>query len=165
MRLQHQTFGVLSHWMRLLRMIALAMTAYCAQGMDYFLTIDGLLRFQDRTYVLPSSKPKNVILREFHVKPYSGHLLYQKTLTIVKRFYYWINLKRDVAKFLASCFDCERVKAGCKHPSGSLQPFAIREWKWEVISTDFIIGLPKKVRQHDSIIVFVDRLTIFSHFI
>ena len=47
-----------------------------------------------------------MILREFHEKPYSGHLGYQKTLTIAKIFYYWPNLKMDVADFLARSSDC-----------------------------------------------------------
>ena len=51
-------------------------------------------------YVAYNSELKNVILREFHVKPYSGHPGYQKTLTAVKRFYYWLNLKSDVAEFV-----------------------------------------------------------------
>jgi hypothetical protein len=55
-----------------------------------------------------NSELKKVILREFHVKPYSGHPGYQKTLTTVKRFYYWPNLKRDVAEFVARCFDCQQ---------------------------------------------------------
>ena len=38
------------------------------------------------------------------MKPYSGHPGYQKTLTAVKKFYYWLNLKRDVADFVAIRF-------------------------------------------------------------
>ena len=45
-------------------------------------------------------------MREFHVKPYSGHPSYQKTLIVVKKFYYWPNLKRDVVEFVAIFFDC-----------------------------------------------------------
>jgi len=58
-------------------------------------------------YVSDDSHLKKVILREFHVKPYSGHLGYQKTLTAAKRSYYWPNLKRDVVDFVARCFDCQ----------------------------------------------------------
>ena len=61
-----------------------------------------------------------MILREFHAKPYSGHPGYQKTLTTVNIYYYWLNLKRDVAEFVARCFDCQRVKLECKHPGGLL---------------------------------------------
>jgi hypothetical protein len=38
-------------------------------------------------------------------------------------------------------------------------------WKWEEVGTDFIIGLPKSDRGHDSIWVIIDRLTKVVHFI
>ena len=46
-----------------------------------------------------------------------------------------------------------------------MQPLLVREWKWEVISMDFIIGFPMNWRQHDSIMVVVDKLTKATHFI
>ena len=97
--------------------------------MDYCLTIDELVRFRDIIYVPVSSELKKVILRKFHAKPYSSHLAYQKTLTAVNKFYYWLNLKKDVANFVASYFNCQCVKAECKHPGGLLQLIAILEWK------------------------------------
>ena len=38
-------------------------------------------------------------------------------------------------------------------------------WKWDEISMDFIVGLPKTPNGHDSIWVIVDRLTKVAHFI
>ena len=84
--------------------------------MDYRLTIDGLIRFIDKIYVSDNSELKKVILREFHVKPYSGHLSCQNTLTAVKRFYYWGNLRKYVAEFVARCLDFQMLKAGCRNP-------------------------------------------------
>lgn len=46
-------------------------------GTDYRLTADGMVRFRDRIYVSNCNELKNLILREFHVKPYSGHPGYQ----------------------------------------------------------------------------------------
>ena len=46
-----------------------------------------------------------------------------------------------------------------------MQPHEIPESKWEVISMDFIVGLPMTSRQHDSIFVVVDTLTKSAHFI
>jgi hypothetical protein len=37
--------------------------------------------------------------------------------------------------------------------------------KWEVISMDFIMGLPKIVKQHDAIMVVVDKLSKETNFI
>ena len=74
-----------------------------AHDVDYYLIVDGLVKFKDMIYMPNNSELKKVILREFHVKTYSIHPGYQKTLTAVKRFYYWPNLKKDVAKFVARC--------------------------------------------------------------
>lgn len=68
--------------------------------MDYHLLADGLIRFRDKIYVPENSEIKKIILREFHVKSYSGHPRYQKTLTAVNKFYYWSNLKKGVCNNL-----------------------------------------------------------------
>lgn len=44
------------------------------QDVDYHLMTNGLVIFRDRIYVLDDSGIKKNILREFHVKPYSGHI-------------------------------------------------------------------------------------------
>ena len=46
-----------------------------------------------------------------------------------------------------------------------LQPLKVPEWKWEEISIDFIVGLPRTQSGCDSIWVIVDRLTKVAHFI
>jgi len=57
------------------------------------------------------------------------------------------------------------VKDKHQHPTRLLQPTHIPKWKWEVISMDFIIGFPKIVKQHDAIMVVVDKLRKETHFI
>jgi len=59
-----------------------------AWDVDYHLMTDGLVKFRERIYVSYNSELKKVILREFHVKPYSSHPGYHKTLTALKKFYY-----------------------------------------------------------------------------
>ena len=60
---------------------------------------------------------------------------------------------------------CQQVKVEHQHLAGLLQPLPIPEWKWEVISMDFITGFPMTWRQHDSIMVVVEKLTKATHFI
>jgi hypothetical protein len=57
------------------------------------------------------------------------------------------------------------VKAEHRHPTGLLQPLPIPEKKWEVLTMDFITGLPKMNRKHDSIMVVVEKLTKVAHFV
>ena len=102
---------------------------------------------------------------EIHQAPYSGHPGYLKTITTTRKQYFWLGMKNDIAKYISKCMKCQHVKVEHQHPTGLLQPFPIPEWKWEVISMDFITGLPMTVRQHDSIMVVVDKFTKASHFI
>ena len=46
-----------------------------------------------------------------------------------------------------------------------IQPLPIPVWKWDKITMDFVIGLPRTRRPHDAIWVIVDRLTKSAHFL
>ncbi|XP_059306316.1 uncharacterized protein LOC132057727 [Lycium ferocissimum] len=52
-----------------------------------------------------------------------------------------------------------------QRPGGVLQRMPIPEWKWERITMDFVMGLPKTLGKFDSIWVIVDRLTKSAHFV
>jgi len=83
----------------------------------------------------------------------------------LKLSFWWKRMKVDIAKYVASCGVCQQVKAEHKRPAGLLQPLEIPEWKWEHITMDFIVGLPRSPRGKDAIWVVVDRLTKSAHFI
>jgi hypothetical protein len=74
-------------------------------------------------------------------------------------------MKRDIAKYVALCDTCQRVKAEHQWPARLLQPLQVPEWKWEDIAMDFIMGLPRTQSGYDSIWVIVDRVTKVAHFI
>ncbi|RVW46074.1 Transposon Ty3-G Gag-Pol polyprotein [Vitis vinifera] len=61
------------------------------------------------------------------------------------------SIKRDIAQFVAQCLVCQQVKAEHQRPAGSLQPLAIPEWKWEHITMDFVIGLPRTLGGNNAI--------------
>jgi hypothetical protein len=100
-----------------------------------------------------------------HNVPYVGHLGYQKTIAAVKSQYYWSGMKKEVVDFIEKCLECQKVKDEHRHPASFLQPLPIPEWKWEVVTMDFITKLPRTNKQHDSIMVVVYKLTKNAHFI
>ena len=57
------------------------------------------------------------------------------------------------------------MKADHHHPTGLLQPHDVPMSKWEIISMDFVVGLPLTSHRHNSILVIVDKLTKSAHFI
>jgi hypothetical protein len=67
--------------------------------------------------------------------------------------------------FIAKCLGCQKFKVEHKFLASLLQPFPILEWKWEVVTMEFITKLPRTVKQHDSIMIVVEKLTKYAHFI
>nr|XP_033512212.1 uncharacterized protein LOC117276902 [Nicotiana tomentosiformis] len=61
--------------------------------------------------------------------------------------------------------DPYQVKAEHQRPSGLAQDIEIPQWKWKMINMDFVVGLPRTYRKHDSIWVIVDQLTKSDHFL
>jgi hypothetical protein len=74
-------------------------------------------------------------------------------------------MKKDIVDYLDKCVECQQVKIKHMHPTGLLHHLPIPEWKWEMISMDFITKFPKSTRQNDAIMVVVVKLRKVSHFI
>ena len=123
------------------------------------------LWYHGRICVPDIQEIKSIILKEAHETPYSIHPGSTKMNRDLKKTFWWNNMKREIARYVAECNTCRQVKAEHQSPAGLLQPLPIPKWKWEEISMDFITGLPRTRRNKDSIWVIVDRLTKFSHFI
>jgi len=105
------------------------------------------------------------ILDEAHLSRYSIHPGSNKMYQDLKQRFWWTRMKREVAKYVSEWDTCKRVKASHLKSVGPLQPLSIPSWKWEDISMDFIVGLPKTSKGYDSIWVIVDRLTKSAHFL
>jgi len=105
------------------------------------------------------------ILDEAHLSRYSIHPGSNKMYQDLRQRLWWTRMKREVAQYVSECDICKRVKASHLRPAGLLQPLTIPSGKWEDISMDFIVGLPKTAKGYDSIWVVVDRFTKSAHFI
>ena len=108
---------------------------------------------------------KLFILNEMHKPPFVGHPVYQKMITTLRKQLFWPGLKSDLVDYFSKCLECQQVKTKHRHPTDLLHPLPVPEWKWEIISLVFIIGLPRTQKQHDSIMVVVDKLRKSAHFI
>jgi hypothetical protein len=55
-------------------------------------------------------------------------------------------MKIEIARYVARCDTYRRVKAIHMKTAGPLQSLANPTWKWEDISMDFIVGLPRTAK-------------------
>ena len=74
-------------------------------------------------------------------------------------------MKREIARYVAECNVCCRVKAEHQRPAGVLQLLPIPLWKWDEVGMDFITSFPKTKRGHNAIWVVIDRLSKVAHFL
>ncbi|XP_027343061.1 uncharacterized protein LOC113855628 [Abrus precatorius] len=79
--------------------------------------------------------------------------------------FWWNEMKRDVAEYVARCLTCQKAKVEHQCPPRLLQPLEISEWKWDNISMDFVSRLLRTRNNHDAIWVIMDRLTKATHFL
>ena len=126
---------------------------------------DGVLRYKGRLCVPDVAGLRDRIMSEAHYSWYSIHPGSTKMYHDIKDMYWWNDMKKNIAEFVAQCTSCQQVKVEHQKPGGLMQTIEIPTWKWEAINMDFITGLPRSNRKFDSIWVIVDRLTKSAHFL
>ncbi|GJR15555.1 putative reverse transcriptase domain-containing protein [Tanacetum coccineum] len=120
---------------------------------------DGTLCLNGRSWLPCYGDLRTVIMHESHKSKYSIHPGSDKMYQDMKKLYWWPNMKADIATYVNKCLTCAKVKAEHQRPSGLLVQPKIPEWKWDNITMDFVMKLPKMSQGYDTIWVIVDRLT------
>ena len=132
---------------------------------NILITQNGMLLMKDRICVSNVDDLTNAIMEESHCFAYTIHSCCTKMYQTIKENYWWLGMKSDINEFVSKCLACQQVKAKHQKITGTLQPLPILEWKWEHITMDFIVDLPRIQTSHDAIWVIVDKLTKSVHFL
>ena len=123
-----------------------------------------ILWYKGRIFVSPQLNSNKNILREYHDSMMEGHAKFLITYQRIKYFFGGEGMNKCIQKVVRECQVFQRNKGDIvKHPS-LMQPLHILDQRWEDISMDFIIWLPKLEGKND-IFVVVDRLTKYAHFV
>ncbi|KAK1677499.1 hypothetical protein QYE76_038347 [Lolium multiflorum] len=95
---------------------------------------------------------------ESHPGGLMGHFGREKMLRMLADHFYWPKMRRDVDRYVKRCIICNKSKSKLK-PHGLYTPLPAPTTPWEDISMNFVLGLPRTKRGHDSIFVVVDRFS------
>ena len=104
------------------------------------------------------------IINLFHESAFGGHSGVVVTAKRIGELFWWKGMGKDIRNYIRSCTVCQWYKADLTAFGGLLQPLPIPGAIWLDVSMDFIEGLPKS-RGKDVILVVVDRLSKYAHFI
>ena len=127
---------------------------------------NGLLYIYDLLYVPDNEAWYREVLHVHHNYPAARHPGRAATYELVSQNYWWPGMRKTIARYLANCDTCARIKPVRHAPYGFLKPMQVPVTRWSSVSMDFITGLPKSgPPQHDAILVILDHLTKMAHYI
>jgi transposase InsO family protein len=104
------------------------------------------------------------ILQTLHASAIGGHSGIQATLQRIRQLFAWPEMKSTVQRFIDQCSICKQAKTERVKYPGLLQPLAVPDSAWQVVSLDFVEGLPRS-SGFTTILVVVDKLTKYAHFL
>jgi hypothetical protein len=121
--------------------------------------------FHEGRVVIPKQSPRIAwLLHEFHDTAVGGHSGSLRTYKKISKLVYWEGMRKQIHAYVQACEVCQRNKYQTLSPGGLLQPLPVPTQIWNDISMDFIGGLPR-AQGIDTIMVVVDRLTKYAHFL
>lgn len=129
-----------------------------------YLWKNGLIFYKNRVVIPPQSDLTTKLLQEFHDSPCGGHSGVLRTYKRLAQQFFWPSMRDHIQEYIAACSVCQKNKALTSSPAGLLQPLPIPEQVWDDITMDFIDGLPSS-HGKNSILVVVDRLSKYAHFL
>jgi len=124
----------------------------------------GLIWYQGKVWIGSNSALQTKLIATCHSSALGGHSGIATPYYRLKKHFAWKGMKQDVENFVKQCTICQHAKHSLQHPMGLLQPLPIPQGVWQNLTMDFIEGLPKS-EGCSVILVIVDRLTKYAHFL
>ena len=125
---------------------------------------DGLVCFKRRVQIPDNVKLKLQVTHKCHDSKVASHFERDKTLELMKRNYYWLNIEDWVYNYVKICASYQYNKTECYAKYGTLKlpniPYSLQTH----IVIDFIMDLPE-VKGFTQIWVIIDQFSKIAHFI
>jgi hypothetical protein len=120
--------------------------------------------FRTNKLCIPASSVRLLLLQEAHGGGLMGHFGVYKTQEVLAAHFFCPRMRRDVERLVARCTTCQKAKSRLGN-HGLYMPLPVPSSPWLDISMDFVLGLPRTMKERDSIFVVVDRFSKMTHFI
>ncbi|TYK01362.1 reverse transcriptase [Cucumis melo var. makuwa] len=131
---------------------------------QFWVEEDLLVTKGNQLYVPRAGDLRKKLLYECHDTLWAGHPGWQRTYALLKKGYFWPNIRDDVMQYTKTCLICQQDKVEKVKVAGLLDPLPVPTRPWESVSMDFITHLPK-VGDFEAILVIIDRFSKYATFI
>ncbi|MBW0545156.1 hypothetical protein O181_084871 [Austropuccinia psidii MF-1] len=102
----------------------------------------------------------NIVLKEFHDIPFSGHLSEDRTREEVKTCMWWPMWQKDVAEYFKTCDRFQKPNKSTGKRLGNMIKIQEPRRPWKIVHMDWVTGLPPGGdRSYNACLVIVDRFS------
>ncbi|MBW0520031.1 hypothetical protein O181_059746 [Austropuccinia psidii MF-1] len=102
----------------------------------------------------------NLLLKECHESPFSGHLSEDRKREKIKTCIWWPMWQKDVAEYCKTCDRCQNTNKSTGKRLGNMIKIQECSRPWEIFHMDWVTGLPPGGdRSHNACLVIVDRFS------
>lgn len=123
-----------------------------------------IIKYKTRMVIGVNLALQTKLITALHDNIVGGRSGIQATHQQMRKLFYWPGLKLVVEFFVKQCLTCQQAKHEHIKPAGQLQPLPPPTGAWHDLTMDFIEGLPNS-EGYNVIVVVIDRLTKYAHFI
>ena len=121
------------------------------------------LYYNDRLWMLVDVLLLVDFLKEIHEFSTSNHSEFNRMKNLLRRNYYWFNMRKIVRRYVRNCHECQRIKIFKDRKNDLFILLIISLQRWIDISIDFITRL-FDVHDHNFIYTIIDRLSKKRHY-
>lgn len=124
----------------------------------------GILRYRNRIWIGANTDIQKELIGTFHDSAWGSHSGIPVTHMKIKQCFAWRGMKSSIHDYTRACSVCQQSKPDRAKSPGLLQPLPVSASAWQVISLDFIEGLPLS-GSFNCVLVVADLLTKYAHFV
>ena len=119
--------------------------------------INALWYKDGRRVVTNTPIEQRTLIQNHHDLPVYRHPGINRTIRLIKRYYWWPNLQKEVTEYVQGCAECQQHKVNNRPIKASLSPiYPLPEaMPFETVALDFITKLPES-QGYDSILTVTD---------
>ena len=130
---------------------------------DYHEKNDVLYR-DDRLWVFVDVILLVNLLKKIHEFSASNHSEFNRMKNLLRRDYYWFNMRKIVRRYVRNCHECQQIKTFRDRKNDLLIFLIISLQRWIDISIDFITEL-FDAHDHNVICTIIDKLNKKRHYV
>ncbi|MBW0585731.1 hypothetical protein O181_125446 [Austropuccinia psidii MF-1] len=103
----------------------------------------------------------NIVLKEYHDSPFSGHMSEDRTIKKIKNCIWWLMWQKDVAEYYCkTCYRWQKANKSTGKRLGNMIKIQEPRRTWEIVHRDLVTGLPSGCdRSYNACLVIVERFS------